>query len=130
MSETKSIKVSSSSQLESQIGYSRVVRRENVFEVAGTIATDEDGQIVGPKNAYMQTKYIIEKVKAALSYAECDLSQIIRTRVYTTDINNWNEIGRAHKEYFSGTKPVTTLVEVRKLILPQAIVEIEFSGIE
>lgn len=122
------LRVSSSSRLESKLGYSQVVVHGNQIEVAGTIATDLDGDIVGPDNIYLQTKYIIEKVKAALLLVECDLDKVIRTRMFTTNIKKWEDIGRAHKEYFKDIRPAATLIEVSKLIIPKALIEIEFTA--
>jgi enamine deaminase RidA (YjgF/YER057c/UK114 family) len=129
VSKREVLHVSSSSQWEEKVGYSRVIKYGNHIEVAGTIATDLDGSIVGPGDVYLQTKYIIEKVKAALQYADSNLEQVVRTRVFTTKISFWEDIGRAHHEYFKNVKPAMTLVEVSKLIMPKALVEIEFTAL-
>ncbi len=123
------IKVSSGAKWEDIVGYSRAVQVGNVIEVAGTTAVDERGEIVGINDPYAQTKFIIQKAEKALQELGADLSNVIRTRIYTTDISKWEEIGKAHGEFFREIKPVATMVEVSKLINPELLVEIEFSAI-
>jgi len=119
------LNVSSGVIWEDIIGYSRAVRIGNVIEVAGTTALDEAGNLVGADNPYAQTKFIITKIEKALSKAGATLKDIVRTRIFTTDISRWEEIGRAHGEFFSEIKPASTMVEVKALINPAMLVEIE-----
>ena len=98
-----------------------------MIEVAGTTAVDESGNLVGADNPYEQTKFIIMKIERALLSAGATLKDIVRTRIFTTDISRWEEIGRAHGEFFSGIKPASTMVEVKSLINPELLVEIEAS---
>ena len=119
------INVSSGVKWEDIIGYSRAVRIGNVIEVAGTTAVDEAGDLVGADNPYEQTKFIITKIEKALMTAGATLKDIVRTRIFTTDISRWEEIGRAHGEFFREIKPASTMVEVKALINPAMLVEIE-----
>ena len=119
------LNVSSGVKWEDIIGYSRAVRIGNVIEVAGTTALDEAGNLVGADNPYEQTSYIIAKIEKALKTARATLEDIVRTRIFTTDISRWEEIGRAHGEFFSEIKPASTMVEVKALINPAMLVEIE-----
>jgi len=119
------LNVSSGVKWEDIIGYSRAVRIGNVIEVAGTTALDEAGNLVGAENPYEQTKFIITKIEKALKTAGATLKDIVRTRIFTTDISRWEEIGRAHGEFFSAIKPASTMVEVKSLINPAMLVEIE-----
>jgi len=119
------INVSSGVKWEDIIGYSRAVRVDNIIEVAGTTALDETGNLVGADNPYEQTKYIIMKIEKALIKVGATLNDIVRTRIFTTDISRWEEIGRAHGEFFRVIKPASTMVEVKSLIHPAMLVEIE-----
>ncbi|AXT55366.1 RidA family protein [Aquimarina sp. MMG015] len=114
-------KIATGSPWEDIVGYSRAIKIGNIIEVSGTTAPG--------KNEYEQTKAIIESVKNVLKEFNADLDQIVRTRIYCTDISKWEEIGKAHGEYFGKIKPVTSMVEVSKLIDPNILVEIEFSAI-
>jgi len=122
-------KISSGAVWEDVVGYSRAVRDGSIIEVAGTTAVDEDGNIVGINDPYTQTKFIIQKAEKVLKELGCNLENVIRTRMYVTDISKWKEIGRAHGEFFGEIKPATTMVEVSKLISPEIVVEIEFSAV-
>jgi enamine deaminase RidA (YjgF/YER057c/UK114 family) len=119
------LNVSSGVKWEDIIGYSRAVRVGNVIEVAGTTAIDEEGNLVGNNNPYEQTRYILTKIEKALKSAGATLHDIVRTRIFTTDISRWEEIGRAHGEFFKQIKPASTMVEVKSLINPAMLVEIE-----
>jgi enamine deaminase RidA (YjgF/YER057c/UK114 family) len=119
------INVSSGVKWEDIIGYSRAVRIGNAIEVAGTTAVNEAGDLVGADNPYEQTKFIITKIEKALITAGASLKDIVRTRIFTTDISRWEEIGRAHGEFFREIKPASTMVEVKALINPAMLVEIE-----
>jgi enamine deaminase RidA (YjgF/YER057c/UK114 family) len=122
-------KVSTGAKWEEIVGYSRAIRINNIIEVAGTTAIDENGNLVGKDDLYEQTLYIIQKAEKALIELGARLKDVIRTRIFTTDISRWEEIGKAHGKYFKEVKPVATMVEVSKLINPDILVEIEFSAI-
>jgi len=122
-------KVSSDVKWEELVGYSRAVRMGNIIEIAGTIAYDQDGKLVGLNDPYEQTKFIILKAEKALKQLGCSLENVIRTRMYVTDIAQWEEIGRAHGEFFKDIKPASTMVEVSKLVTADTLIEIEFSAI-
>ena len=106
------------------MGYSRAVRIDNLIEVSGTVAM-ENGEIIGKGNALEQTKYILGKIQKALEKAGATLKDVIRTRIYVTDISKWEEVGSAHGEFFGDIGPATSMVEVRALIHPDCLVEIE-----
>ena len=113
---------------EDVVGYSRAVKIGNVIEVSGTAAVDK-GQIVGKGNAFEQTRFILEKIKKTLESLDSGMNDVIRTRIYVTDISKWEEIGNAHGEYFKDVKPATSMVEVKSLIDPDMLVEIEATAI-
>src|SRR3972149_2226000 len=113
---------------EDVVGYSRAVKIGIVIEVSGTAAVNV-GEIVGKGNAYEQTRFIILKIEKALKEAGASLKDVVRTRIYVTDISKWEEIGRAHGEFFKDIKPATTMVEVKALIDPDMQVEIEASAV-
>ncbi len=119
---------SSGATWEDKVGYSRAVRTGNVIEVSGTVAEDE-GKVVAEGNAYEQTKFILAKIEAVLIRAGATLHDVVRTRMFVTDISRWEEFGRAHGEFFKSIKPATTMVEVSKLIDPRYLVEIEATAI-
>jgi enamine deaminase RidA (YjgF/YER057c/UK114 family) len=121
--------ISANTAWEDIVGYSRAVRVGNVVEVAGTTAVDENGKVVGHGDPYLQTRFILVKIEKALIAAGASPEDIVRTRMFVTDIRQWEEIGRAHGEYFRGIKPVTTMVEVQALIQPELLVEIEATAI-
>ena len=114
---------------EDVVGYSRVVKMGNIIEVAGTVATDEKGNVIGKDDAYMQTKYIIQKIQRLLSQAGASLHDVVRTRMFVTDITRWEEYGKAHGEYFGVIKPVTSMIEVKALIGQDYLIEIETTAI-
>ncbi len=123
------INVSTGAKWEDIIGYSRAVKMGNIIEVTGTVATDGSGEIVGKNDVYIQTKFIILKVEKVLEQLGASLKDVVRTRIFTTDIAKWEEIGKAHGEFFRDIKPCTTMVEVSALIGADYLVEIEFSAI-
>jgi len=120
--------ISSGAVWENIVGYSRAVRVGNIINVAGTTAVNGE-EIIGGNNAYEQTKFILTKIEKALQEAGGNLTDVVRTRMFVTDITLWEEIGRAHGEVFSVIKPVTTMVEVKALIQPGLLVEIEATAI-
>ena len=111
------------------MGYSRAVRVGKVIAVSGTAASDKDGRIVGKGDAYAQTVYIIRKIEDSLKELDADLRDVIRTRIYTTNIEKWEDIARGHREYFGETKPATSMIQVSRLIDPDMLVEIEAEAI-
>jgi len=110
---------------ESIVGYSRAVRVGNRIYVTGTTATDEIGNVVGIGDAYAQTIQTIKNIERALQSLGASLENIVRTRMFVTDISRWEEYGKAHGEFFREIMPATTMVEVSKLIDPQMLIEIE-----
>ena len=109
---------------EDQVGYSRAVRIGNLIEVSGTTAAN-GVEIVGKGDPYQQTIYVLKKIESVLIEAGAEMKDVIRTRMYVTDISQWEEVGRAHSEFFRQIKPATSMVEVSKLIHPDLLVEIE-----
>ena len=120
---------SSGTPWESVAGYSRAVRVGNIIEVAGTTAVDAEGQVVGSGDISKQTDYIFNKIRNALNHAGSKMSDVIRTRMYLTDINDWEAVARVHGDIFSDIKPVSTLVEVSGLIDKELLIEIEVSAV-
>jgi enamine deaminase RidA (YjgF/YER057c/UK114 family) len=120
---------SSGAKWEEIVGYSRAVKIGNVIEVTGTVAVDENNQVVGKGNAYQQTKFILEKIEKVLRRAGASLEDVIRTRMFVTDISLWQEYGKAHGELFGKIRPCTTMVEVNALIAPEYLIEIEATAI-
>ena len=120
---------SSGAPWESIAGYSRAVRIGNIIEVAGTTAVDTEGQVVGAGDIGEQTDYIFNKIRNALNDAGSKMSDVIRTRMYLTDINDWETVARVHGDIFSDIKPVSTLVEVSGLIDEELLIEIEVSAV-
>jgi len=117
--------ISSGSAWEGKIGYSRAIRVGNQVHVSGTTATDAQGAVVGPGDPEAQADYILQKIAAALAEAGAELSHVVRTRMYVTNINDWEKIALAHGKYFGEIRPATTIVEVSKLINPEHLLEIE-----
>lgn len=121
--------ISSGAKWENIVGYSRAVRIGNVIEVAGTTAINQLGEIVGEADVYAQTKFIFKKIENALTLAGGSLDDVVRTRMFVTDISQWESIGKAHGEFFRQVKPVSTMVEVSALINPKLLVEIEVTAV-
>lgn len=120
---------SSGAKWEDLVGYSRAVKVGNIIEVTGTVAVDENNKLVGENSAYDQTLYILQKIEQVLIRAGASMKDVIRTRIYVTDISRWEEYGKAHGEFFNRIKPCTTMVEVKGLIDDSYLVEIEASAI-
>lgn len=117
--------IESGTSWESKVGYSRAVKAGNMIFVSGTTATDENGNVTGVGNPYLQSVKTIQNISYALSKAGVTLNDVVRTRIFVTDISQWEEVGRAHAEYFGEIRPATSMVEVQKLIHPHMLVEIE-----
>lgn len=123
------VNISSGTPWESIAGYSRAVRVGPFVHVAGTTAADESGSVIGANDAYAQAAYIFRKIEAALAEAGATLADVVRTRMYVTNIDDWQRVSRAHSEFFDSVRPAATLFEVSKLITPEFLVEIEVDAI-
>ena len=110
---------------EPYVGYSRAVRVGDHVFVSGTVATNENGELVAPGDPYAQTIQVLENLKRALERAGASMGDVVRTRMFVTDISKWQEYGRAHGEYFRDIRPVTSMIEVKALIDPSLMIEIE-----
>ena len=124
----KRINISSGAVWEDLVGYSRAVRIGNIIEVSGTTSVDGD-ILVGKDDLYAQAKFILLKVEKALNEAGAQMTDVVRTRMYVTDISKWEEAGKAHAEFFGAIKPATTMIEVSRLIHPDLLIEIEVSAV-
>ena len=122
------LRIASGSPWESRVGYSRAVRCGNIVAVSGTTGTDADGVVAGP-DGYTQAKKALERIAAALREAGAQPSDVVRTRVFVTDIGQWEAVGRAHAEMFGDVRPACTMVEVRRLIAEDILVEIEADAV-
>jgi len=123
------IHISSGTKWENYVGYSRALRVGNLVEVSGTVSVDEQGKLVGKNDPYEQTRFILSKIQKALEEAGAKMDDVVRTRIYVSDINNWEPIGRAHGEFFRKIKPASTLFEVSTLIGIDFLVEIEATAL-
>lgn len=121
--------ISSGAKWEDVVGYSRAVVINNTIEISGTVAVDAEGNLVGKDDAYTQTQFILKKIECVLTEAGFQLTDVVRTRMFVTDISKWEEIGKAHGEVFKSIKPATSMLEVKGLISPDYSVEIEVTAI-
>ncbi|GBD90870.1 enamine/imine deaminase [bacterium BMS3Abin04] len=122
------INISSGAPWEDKVGYSRVVKKGNNVFVTGTVAVDENGNVIG-SDVYEQTKFILLKIKEYLEKAGASMEDVVRTRMFVMNIDDWEQIGKAHSEFFKDIKPATTMVEVSRLIGKDLLIEIEADAI-
>ena len=126
---TKRKNFSSGAKWEDIVGYSRAVQMGNTMEISGTVALDENG-LVGKGDFYLQTKFIFQKIEKILAQGNFTLTDVVRTRMYVTDITHWEEVGKAHGEFFRNIKPATSMIQVSGFIEPDYLVEIEVTAIK
>lgn len=120
---------SSGAKWEDIVGYSRAVRVGNIIEVTGTVAVNDEGKVVGAHSPYEQTKFVLQKIETVLKRAGASLTDVVRTRMFVTDISKWEDYGKAHGEFFRDIKPCTSMIEISALIDPAFLVEIEATAI-
>ncbi len=120
---------SSGAHWEAIVGYSRAVRVGNIIEVTGTVAVNEKNEVVGAGDAYTQTAFILKKIEKVLHQAGATMNDVVRTRMFVTDISRWEEYGKAHGEVFKEIRPCTSMIEVKGLIAPEYLIEVEATAI-
>ena len=120
--------ISSGASWEDIVGYSRAVVIGNTIEISGTVAVDADNQVVGKDDIYAQTKFILKKIEGVLWDAGFSLKDVVRTRMFVTDISQWEKVGRAHGEFFKDIKPATSMIEIKNLISQEYLIEIEVTA--
>ena len=125
----KRINYSSGAKWEDIVGYSRAVKVGNTIEVSGTVASGPDGTIIGMNDAYEQTRYIYQKIEKTLQNAGSSMKDVVRVRMFVTDISRWQEYAKAHSEFFIDIKPCNSMIEVKGLIEREYLVEIEVTAI-
>lgn len=125
----KRINYSTGAPWEATVGYSRAVRVGSCIHVAGTTAVGENGDVISQGNSYGQTKFILEKIRKSIESLGGRMEDVVRTRMFVVNIEDWEQIGRAHGEYFKDIRPAATMVEVKGLISPMLLVEIEAEAI-
>jgi enamine deaminase RidA (YjgF/YER057c/UK114 family) len=125
---TERRRIGSGYPLEAEVGYSRVVRVGNRIYVAGTVASDDTGAVISPGDAYAQARYILQKIARALAEAGASMEHVVRTRMFVTDITRASEFGRAHGEVFREIRPAATMIEVKALVDPGFLIEIEIEA--
>ena len=126
---SRRINFSSGAIWEDKVGYCRAVKVCNHIEVSGTVASNEKGEVTGMNDAYQQTVFVLQKIEKALKEAGASLNDVVRTRMFVTDIGRFDEYGKAHGEFFSSIKPCTSIIEVKGLVAPEYLIEIEATAI-
>lgn len=126
---SRRINFSSGAIWEDKVGYCRAVKVGNHIEISGTVASNEKGEVVGKNDAYQQTVFILQKIEKVLKEAGASLNNVVRTRMFVTDISRFDEYGKAHGEFFSSIRPCTSMIEVKGLVAPEYLIEIEATAI-
>ena len=122
--------ISTGTKWEDIVGYSRAVVFGNQIEISGTVAVDDEGKVVGVNDPFQQTQFILNKIKKVLTGAGFLIDDVIRTRIYVTDISQWEQVAKAHGEVFNSIKPATSMIEISALISPEYLVEIEVTALK
>ena len=122
--------ISTGTKWEDIVGYSRAVVFGNQIEISGTVAVDDEGKVVGVNDPFQQTQFILNKIKKVLTGAGFLIEDVIRTRIYVTDISQWEQVAKAHGEVFNSIKPATSMIEISALISPEYLVEIEVTALK